>query len=138
MAGLHAMHSTLDIVEVAQTVGTTPERVAKTYFMLGEELGLHWLRDQVERLGVSGRWQAMARNSMRENLYHLQGQLARQALEEAGPRRSPESAITSWSEARGKRLTHVQEILNEMRGIGGLDFPTLSVSIQEVRRLSQS
>ena len=138
MAGLHAMHSTLDIVEVAQAVDTSSERVAKTYFILGEKLGLHWLRDQVERLGVSGRWQAMARNSMRENLYYLQGRLSRQALEEAGPRRSPENAMKAWSEARGKRLRHVEEILNEMRSIGGMDFPTLSVSIQEVRRLSQS
>ena len=80
----------------------------------------------------------MARNSMRENLYYLQGRLSRQALEEAGPRRSPENAMKAWSEARGKRLRHVEEILNEMRSIGGMDFPTLSVSIQEVRRLSQS
>jgi NAD-specific glutamate dehydrogenase len=46
--------------------------------------------------------------------------------------------MKAWSEARGKRLRHVEEILNEMRSIGGMDFPTLSVSIQEVRRLSQS
>jgi glutamate dehydrogenase len=137
MAGLHAMHSTLDIVEVAQTTQAAPDRVARIYFMLGEKLGVDWLRDQVERLSVTGRWQAMARNSMRENLYFLQGQLTRQVIECAGKRRQAESALDTWSGAREERLTHVGGIIGELRSIGTLDFPTLSVAIQEVRRLSQ-
>lgn len=137
MASLHAMHSALDIVEVAQGASETPPRVAKTYFVLGENLGLDWLRDQVERLAVSGRWQAMARNSMRENLYLLQGQLTRQIVEEGGRRRSPESAFQIWSESRAERIKHVADIMNELRADEAMDFPTLSVAIQEVRRLSQ-
>ncbi len=137
MASLNAMHSSLDIVEVSQLTSETPSRVAQSYFILGEEMGLDWLRHQVERLSVSGRWQAMARNSMRENLYFLQGQLTRQVIDEGGRRRSPESAFGSWTETRTERLTHVREIIGEMRALGSMDFPTLSVAIQEVRRLTQ-
>jgi len=137
MAGLQAMHSSLDIVEVSQQTSEPPAKVAQTYFILGEELGLDWLRHQVERLGVRGRWQAMARNSMRENLYSLQGRLTRQLLDGAGRRRSPESAFAAWKDSRAERLGHVREIVGEMRAMGSMDFPTLSVAVQEVRRLSQ-
>lgn len=137
MAGLQAMHSSLDIVEVSEHTSAPPAKVAQTYFMLGEEMGLDWLRHQVERLGVRGRWQAMARNSMRENLYSLQGRLTRQVLDGAGRRQSPETAFNAWKESRVERLGHVREIVGEMRAMGSMDFPTLSVAIQEVRRLSQ-
>jgi glutamate dehydrogenase len=137
MAALQAMHSSLDIVEVSQQASETPAKVAQTYFILGEEMGLDWLRHQVERLSVSGRWQAMARNSMRENLYFLQGQLTRQIVDDGGRRRSPETAFSAWNESRTERLGHVREIIGEMRAMGSMDFPTLSVAIQEVRRLSQ-
>ncbi len=137
MASLHAMHSALDIVEVAQNTSETPAKVAQTYFALGEHLGLDWLRDQVERLAVSGRWQAMARNSMRENLYLLQGQLTLQVVQQGGRRRSPESAFQAWSDARTERIDHVVDIMGELRAVETMDFPTLSVAIQEIRRLSQ-
>jgi len=137
MASLHAMHSALDIVEVAQSTSESPPKVAQTYFALGENLALDWLRDQVERLAVSGRWQAMARNSMRENLYLLQGQLTRQVVEKGGRRRSPESAFKLWSEARAERINHVADIMGDLRAVETMDFATLSVAIQEVRRLSQ-
>jgi glutamate dehydrogenase len=137
MAGLQAMHSALDIVEVAQVAEAAPGKVARIYFLLGQRLGLNWLREQVENLAVTGRWQAMARNSMRENLYFLQGQLTRQVMEAAGKRRGPESALDTWGEARQERLSHVNGIIGELRAVGTMDFPTLSVAIQEVRRLSQ-
>ena len=75
--------------------------------------------------------------SCRENLYLLQGQLTRQIVEEGGRRRSPESAFQAWSESRAERINHVADIMNDLRADEAMDFPTLSVAIQEVRRLSQ-
>ena len=136
MAGLHAMHSALDIMEVAQDTRATPETAAQIYFLLGQELRIDWLRDRVEQLSVEGRWQAMARNSMRENLYHLQGQLTRLVIV-AGKRRAPAAAVEAWITENRDRVDHVLTTADEMTATGAKDFPTLSVQMQEIRRLTQ-
>ena len=136
MAGLHAMHSALDIIEVAQDAGASPAAAAHIYFTLGQELRIDWLRDQVEQLSVEGRWQAMARNSMRENLYHLQGQLTRLVIA-ANKRKPPPAAVQAWIAAHRERVDHVLTTSREMISMGSTDFPTLSVAMQEIRRLTQ-
>ncbi len=136
MAGLHAMHSALDIMEVAQDTRATAETAAQIYFLLGQELRIDWLRDRVEQLSVEGRWQAMARNSMRENLYHLQGQLTRLVIK-AGKRRAPAAAVETWIAENKDRVEHVLTTAGEMTATGAKDFPTLSVQMQEIRRLTQ-
>ena len=136
MAGLHAMHSALDIIEVAQDTKATPAAAAQIYFLLGQELRIDWLRDRVEQLSVEGRWQAMARNSMRENLYHLQGLLTRLVIK-TGRRRAPEAAVGAWIETHKERVDHVLATASEMTATGAKDFPTLSVAMQEIRRLTQ-
>jgi glutamate dehydrogenase len=137
MAGLQSLHSALDIVEVAEATGVDPVRVASVYFRLGQKLRIAWLREQVELLAVQGRWQAMARNSMRENLYFLQGQLTQQIIDGAGSKRKPENTVDSWIEKRADRIRHVLDIIGEMRNQGAMDFPTLGVALQEIRRLTQ-
>jgi glutamate dehydrogenase len=136
MASLHTMHSALDIIEVAQDTGTDTDDVAQVYFLLGEDLRIDWLRDQVERLAVEGRWQAMARNSMRENLYHLQGQLTQQVVTVCKDC-APADAVSNWVSTHQDRVSHVLDTAKEMVAIGTLDFPTLSVAMQEIRRLTQ-
>jgi len=136
MASLHTMHSALDIIEVAQDTSADTDQVAQIYFLLGEDLRIDWLRDQVERLAVEGRWQAMARNSMRENLYHLQGQLTQQVVH-ACDSRTPADAVENWMGMHKDRVSHVVDIAEEMIALGTLDFPTLSVAMQEIRRLTQ-
>jgi glutamate dehydrogenase len=137
MAGLQSLHSALDIVEVSEATAADPVRVAAVYFRLGQNLRIAWLREQVELLTVQGRWQAMARNSMRENLYFLQGQLTQQIIEGAGTKRKPENTVDDWIEKRADRIRHVLDIITEMRDQGAMDFPTLGVALQEIRRLTQ-
>ena len=137
MAGLQSLHSALDIVEVAEATNADPVRVAAVYFRLGQTLRIAWLREQVELLAVEGRWQAMARNSMRENLYFLQGQLTQQIISGAGVKRKPENTVDAWVEKRADRIRHVLDIIGEMRNQGSMDFPTLGVALQEIRRLTQ-
>jgi glutamate dehydrogenase len=137
MAGLQSLHSALDIVEVAEATGADPVRVAGVYFRLGQTLRIAWLREQVEQLAVAGRWQAMARNSMRENLYFLQGQLTQQIIESEGNKRKPAKTVDCWVEKRSDRIRHVLDIIGEMRNQGAMDFPTLGVALQEIRRLTQ-
>ncbi len=135
VAGLGAAQAGIDIVDVAGQQGIPVERVARTYFGLGTELGIDWIRSEIERLGVDGHWQSVARSTLREESYSLQRALAAEVLESAG-NRDPAAAVHAWVKARPRRAENLRRTIQEMRGVDATDFPTLSVALQAVRRLA--
>ena len=48
-----------------------------------------------------------------------------------------DDTFTQDVEARADRLTHVHDTISEMRAHGQMDFATLGVALQEIRRLIQ-
>ncbi len=136
MSLLPAAFSTLDIVEIALESNLDESRVAKTYFELGRALSLDWILEQIETLEVEGRWQAIARGSLRENLYSLQRQLTAQLLTRRS-KASPQELVDRWLSSVSDQVSHLQKLVAEMRSSGSMDFPTLSVALQEIRKLTQ-
>jgi glutamate dehydrogenase len=136
LAGLGPLYSSLDIVTVARERKVDEAQVGGVYFRLGEELSITWLRDQIERLPVQGRWQAMARNSLRENLFHLQRDLSARLLE-SGASGSPATLVRDWLAAHATPVSRLRETLDEMRTTGALDFATLAVAVQEIRQITR-
>jgi glutamate dehydrogenase len=136
VAGLMTMHSGLDIVEVAQERNTDVELTARTYFELGEQLSLAWVRDQIETLAIEGHWQAVARGSLRDNLYALQRNLTAKVLA-TRKSKQPAAAVESWLATRRPHVEYLQRTVKDMKAGVAADFPTLSVALQAVRRLAQ-
>jgi len=136
MAALVPMHSALDIVEVSQAQNTDVEVAARTYFLLGERLSLDWIRDRIEELAIDGHWQAVARGTLRDNLYSLQRNLTARVL---GGRKTkdPARALESWLATRLLHIDYILRTVSDMRGSGAVDFATLSVALQAVRRLAE-
>ena len=96
VAGLGAMFSALDIVEVAGATGAPLEEVAAVYHAVGARLQLQWLRHEITALPRDNRWQTLARASLRDELYALHSALTRGGAPDrrAGPR-APTRARTS-------------------------------------------
>ena len=94
-------------------------------------LSLDWLRKHIEALGVEGHWQAVARTTLRDNIYDLQ-----RTLEPAGPdgRQAPEACESARGLARAQSaaVEYVRKTINEMRALPQMDFATLSVALQAV------
>jgi len=137
VAALPASFSAMDIVEVARLTGTPARQAGAVYFELGMGLGLDWLRDEIEGLKVEGRWQAVARSSLRENLFMLHRRLTFQVLsiDNAG---TPRDVVLAWLDKSAEKVSHSKRVLKEMRASGNLDFPTLSVALQEIRKLAMT
>ncbi len=134
VASLGAVHAGVDIVEIALMRRSTIGHTARAYFGLGAELGLDWLRDQIERLPVDGHWQAVARSALREELYLLQRQLADRVL--AGKTRGDaREQVTGWIAGGGEAVAGIGRMVREMRATGSADFPTVSVAVRALRRL---
>ncbi len=69
-AGLDDLFSGLDIVEVASSLQRPTEEVAAIHFLLGDVLRLDWLRYRITELPRPDRWHALARQALRDDLYH--------------------------------------------------------------------
>ena len=134
---MRSLYPALDIVNVAHESGADVLHVAAVYYRLGSGLKLNWLRDQIQDLKVEGHWQAVARGSLRDNLYELHRNLTAQVIADY-PDAPPGEGVIEWLDRGRKKFDHAQRTLKEMQSAGAIDFPTLSVAIQEIRKIAQS
>lgn len=130
LAFLPSLGAVMDIVRAAEEVGLDVTDVACSYFDLGDQLHLEWLRSQVEALAVDGRWHAAARGALRDELNEQHRALVRQVLKFS----SGSERVRVWCEAHQGPLKYAQTMLAEMRAAALTDYATVSVAI---RRLSQ-
>ena len=133
LAALPLLEFGCDIVEVSHSRKIAPAEVAKAYFALGAALHLPWLYEQIEALPVDGRWQALARGALRDELGRQQRALVSEIL--AGGGRKPiEAKVAEWLQRDDSNLRFTQSMLTELLNQKTLDYPTVSVA---VRRLAQ-
>ena len=135
VAGLGAMFSALDIVEVAEATGAPLDEVAAVYHAVGARLHLQWLRDEITALPRDNRWQTLARAALRDELYAVHSALTREALQLDGPDRAPEARAERWYEGHRAGVDRSLQVVSDIR-MGGLSsLETLSVALREVRNL---
>jgi len=135
IASLETLHCALDLVEVAKSARVDIAYAAKVYFDLGERIGLTWIKEQIESLAADGHWQAVARGTLRDNLYGLQRKITGAVLKCKG--RDPAARVGQWIKRREAAVESLKQIVVDLRTGAAPDFPTLSVAIQAVRRLAQ-
>ncbi len=135
MASLPYSLATLDIVEVARQGGRDPADAARAYFELGRALKLDWLKQEIEKLAVEGRWQALGRGTLRGSVHDLQRQVLQRCLGERS-RDDAEAAVSAWLKAHRPVVVKTLHTLTEMQASKRVDFATLSVALEELRRLA--
>jgi glutamate dehydrogenase len=135
IASLEALHCALDLVDVAMASHLGMGYAAKAYFDLGERIGLTWIKEQIEGLAVDGHWQAVARGTLRDNLYELQREITRAVLSCKG--RDAGARVSLWIERHAAPVDALKRIVVDLRTGAAPDFATLSVALQAVRRLAQ-
>jgi glutamate dehydrogenase len=137
MATLAALRSGLDLVAIAEQTKLPIDKAAHVYFSVGTALSLDWLREQIEILSVDGHWQAVARTTLRDNIYELQRILCQQVLRNVR-RAELQHALDSWISRHEQAIASVRQTVTDMRSLPDVDFATLSVAVQAVRRVAES
>jgi glutamate dehydrogenase len=135
IASLEALHCALDLVEVAMAARLNIGYAAKAYFDLGERIGLTWIKEQIESLAADGHWQAVARGTLRDNLYELQRKITGAVLACKG--RDAGARVGEWIARHGAPVDSLKRVVVDLRTGSPPDFATLSVALQAVRRLAQ-
>jgi len=138
VAGLSAMFSSLDLVEVSGAVDEPVAKAAAAYFLLGHRLQLHWLRDRILALPRDDRWQTLARDALRNDLYGWHGMLTAEALKSTDAEQDAEDRINAWFEHKGHAHERYRQMLDDIRAVGRFDLATLSVALREVRNLAEA
>ncbi len=138
VAGARSLYSALGILEVARETKINADVVANTYFELGENLGLQWFTSQLNDLEVDNYWQALARESFRDDLDWQQRALLSNVL--ARYRRNPgiPEMVAEWSEINRVRVQRWQAVLNELKTAEREDYAMYTVAVRELFDLAKN
>jgi len=139
LAALPYLEPTCDIIELALACRQKPVEVAKVHYRVGEALHVPWLVEQIDALPVDGRWHAVARAALREelstHLRHLTGQVM------VMPGVTAEIKLAAWlgreDPDTSANLRFTLAMLNELTTQKVLDYPTVSVAVQRLAQLAR-
>ena len=138
VAGGNDLLCVLDVVEVASSAAVPVDEAASVYFALGEELDLHWLRDQIAALPRDNRWQALSRAALRDDLYAQSSALTLDALRLDTGEAAPVERVQAWLAQNRIPVARCRQILGDLGSAGQTDFTMLSVAMGEIRALRQT
>ncbi len=134
MSLLLLTRAAVDIADLAAERKRDVLDSARIYSIFNDALRMYSLHAYAEDLQVSGRWQAMARSNLRDEFYSIRRDLAAQLLTR-GSKRKPDAVAKQWLEKHADGVEKFQQMLDEMKLRGDVDFATLSVAAGELRDL---
>ncbi|HXV23931.1 MAG TPA: NAD-glutamate dehydrogenase [Alphaproteobacteria bacterium] len=136
VAGLDFIAPGLDIVRIAGQAGLPAQRVARTFFALGNRFAFDWLRDTAEQLDPDSHWDKLAVAAILDDLQSQQCELAARVLKEAnGADAEPEILIEDWIKARAAPVERADTLISELRQSGAPDLAMLAVANRQLRTL---
>ena len=135
LAALPYLEPCCDIIELATERKLRPVEVAKLHFRVGEALRVPWLAQQIDALAVEGRWHAVARGVLREELAAQQRVIVGQVLDMPG--NTPDEKVRHWLERDDPSMRFTLAMLAELAAQKALDYPTVSVAVQRLSQLAQ-
>ncbi|MDO5611243.1 MAG: NAD-glutamate dehydrogenase, partial [Pseudomonadota bacterium] len=134
LAALPYLEPSPNIIELSRERKLRAVEVAKVYFRLGDSLREPWLREQIEALKVDGRWHAVARGVLRDELAAQMRKLTEQVL--TMPGKDAEAKVAAWLDRDDPTLRFTLSMLNELAAQKTLDYPTVSVAVQRLAQLA--
>ena len=133
LAATRVLGAAPDITELALEANLTLKEAATAYFAVGERFRLLGLYAAINSLQVRGKWPALARGNLRDDLYHIHRLLTGRVLRMAGP--GAEQRLEQWSASNAGPLRFAEQRVAELRAAGAMDFAGLVVAVRELRKL---
>ena len=137
MSALLLTRGGLDIADLSIRFGKDIMDTSRMYSEVSDRLGIVWMSRCVEGLEVEGRWQALARSNLRDDFYRIRRDFVVSLLS-GRSRKTPEQIFQNWLEKNSGSVRKFDSILSEMQLRPDIDFATLSVASQELRKLTDS
>ncbi|WP_370947702.1 NAD-glutamate dehydrogenase [Amycolatopsis sp. cg5] len=131
----------LDVTEVAelaeQQIGVdtvhTPAETAELYYALSDHLNIDQMLTSISALERGNRWHALARLSLRDDVYSSLRAITLDALRHSEPDDTADEKIAQWERTNSARIGRARAALEEIAQSGRLDLATLSVAARQIR-----
>jgi glutamate dehydrogenase len=130
-AGAIFLTTALEICELAERSAQPIDRAARTYYGTGARFVLDAMRDAARRLPAETPWQKTAVESLIDDFYALQAEVAARVLIAADGAADP---LALWAEAHSELLAAVDTLAGELRTTGAPDLAMLVVARQQLRQ----
>jgi glutamate dehydrogenase len=138
VAATDMLYTALGVIAVAQNLKKDALTVAHGYFRVGESLGLEVFARQVNSLSVNSHWQAMARESFRDDLEWQQRRITQGLFIQMKEKDDLDNTVDQWLEVNQILVERWLRMMNEIRAISEPEFSMYSVAIRELLDLSQA
>ncbi len=137
VAGTNNMFSALSIIEGAEQTLRSAEDVAATYYKVGCNLDLEWFLEQLNAMPVLSHWQALARETYRDDLDWQQRTLTVSVINTL-PDGDIKSRMDAWLELSEPMISRWRKMVVELREGDINDFSVFSVALRELLDLAQA
>ncbi len=138
VAGSRSLYSALSIIEVASMLGVTVESAAQAFFGLGERLELQWFSAQLNELSISSYWQALARDTFRDDLDAQQRALTASVLKAAQHDQKPvPEQLAHWLEQNQPHIERWLNVLAELKSASAQDYAMYTVAVRELADMAR-
>ena len=135
VASLLDAFSLLDIVQVANRHQADAESVAQIYFALSERFGIDRLLAAITLLPRSDRWDALARSSLRSDLYGAIAGLTARVMRVTPEESDPFARIALWEASNTEGQARARSTLTEIAESSTPTLATISVALRVIRTL---
>jgi glutamate dehydrogenase len=135
VSSLDEAMAALDLVRIAETVKSPVVEVARLYFSVGARLGLDWLKTAAARIKVETPWQKRAVEAVFDDLFSLQGEIARRAVNGTAVAAGADGALGAWLSRHQSSVGRLDGLLQELRAAPNVDLAALTVAGRELRAL---
>ena len=137
-AGTSYLYSSLCIIEAREATGMPLKTVANLYYDLGDKLDLNWFANAIAALVPASHWQALARESFREDLDWQQRALTTGVLRLAAKPGDVSGAVDNWMARHSTMISRWKSMLTELKGVREPEYAMFSVALRELLDLAQS
>jgi glutamate dehydrogenase len=134
-AALLDTFSLLDVVRIAERVPADPAQVAALYFMVSERYEVDGFLTRISALPRHGRWQALARQALRSDLYQVHAALTLQVARSTDASQPALERLAQWETANSGEVSRVRQTLAEISHLERHDLASLSVALRALRTL---
>jgi glutamate dehydrogenase len=138
LAGTQYLYSALGFIELREETRVSLKTVANLYYSLGDKLELNWFANAINRLSPTSHWQALARESFREDLDWQQRALTAGVLRMAGSDGDVDECLNHWMEHYQRMVERWKGMLEELRSTREPECAMFSVALRELLDLAQS
>jgi glutamate dehydrogenase len=120
----------LEIGDLAEREGRPIERAARVFYGVGAHFALDEMREAARRLPGDSAWQKSAAETLIDDFYGLQSELAARVLAGADGAADP---LAAWLDSRAGQLAAAEAIAAELRSASAPDLAMLVVAGRQLR-----